>query len=120
MRAKGNEGVANLIGKSDGGIGYVGYEFAHKIGLSTAVLENKEGKFVKPSDESCGAGLAAAEMPENLRVFVSDPRGANSYPIVTFSWILLRQKYKDPGTAIAICELLQWCLKVCTRYTPDL
>ena len=53
MRAKGNEGVAGLIGKSDGAIGYVGYEFARKIGLSTAALENKEGKFVKASDESC-------------------------------------------------------------------
>ena len=120
MRAKGNEGVANLIGKSDGAIGYVGYEFAHKIGLNTAVLENKEGKFVMPSDESCGAGLAAAEMPENLRVFVSDPRGANSYPIVTFSWILLRQKYKDPETARALRELFQWCLQDGQRYAPEL
>ncbi len=33
MRAKGNEGVAGLIGKSDGAIGYVGYEFAQKIGI---------------------------------------------------------------------------------------
>src|SRR5215468_7323302 len=32
MRARGNEGVAGLIGKSEGSIGYVGYEFARKIG----------------------------------------------------------------------------------------
>jgi phosphate transport system substrate-binding protein len=31
MRGKGNEGVAGLIGKSDGAIGYVGYEFARKL-----------------------------------------------------------------------------------------
>src|SRR5262252_1726833 len=87
MRAKGNEGVAGLIGKSDGAIGYVGYEFARKIGLNTAALENKEDKFVKPAVESCRAALAAAEVPENLRIFVPDPSGVNSYPIVTFSWI---------------------------------
>ena len=54
MRGKGNEGVAGLIGKSDGAIGYVGYEFARKIGLEIAALENKDGKFVKPSEQSHG------------------------------------------------------------------
>ena len=71
MRAKGNEGVASLIRNSADSIGYVGYEFARKIGLASAALENKEGKFVKPSEESCQAALAAAEIPTNLRVFVS-------------------------------------------------
>jgi len=120
MRAKGNEGVAGLIGKSDGAIGYVGYEFAHKIGLNTAALENQEGKFVKASDESCRAALAGAEVPENLRVFVPDPKGADSYPIVTFSWVLLRKKYKDPEIAKAVRELFQWSLKDGQRYAPEL
>ena len=120
MRAKGNEGVAGLVGKSDGAIGYVGYEFARKIGLNTAAIENKEGKFVKASDESCRAALAAADVPENLRVFVPDPKGADSYPIVTFSWVLLRKKYKDPETAKAVRELFQWSLKDGQRYAPEL
>jgi len=119
MRAKGNEGVAGLIGNSEGAVGYVGYEFARKLGLNNAALENKEGKFVKPSDESCRAALASAEMPENLRVFVPDPKGADSYPIVTFSWILLRKKYK-PETANALRELFQWCLQDGQRYSTEL
>src|SRR5208283_3250724 len=93
MRANGNEGVAALIQKSQGSIGYVGYEFANKIGLDMAALENKEGNFVQPSQQSCEDGLARAELPENLRVFVPDPSGADSYPIVTFSWVLLRKGY---------------------------
>jgi len=120
MRAKGNEGVAGLIGKSDGAIGYVGYEFARKIGLNTAALENKEDKFVKPSVESCRAALAAAEVPENLRIFVPDPSGVNSYPIVTFSWILLRKKYRDLETAKAVRELFQWSLQDGQRYSAEL
>ena len=119
MRAKGNEGVAGLIGNSEGAVGYVGYEFAQKLGLKTAALENKNGKFVKASDESCLASLAAAEMPENLRAFIPDPHGANSYPIVTFSWILLRKKY-NPETANALRELFQWCLQEGQRYSPEL
>ena len=119
MRAKGNEGVAGLIGKSEGAIGYVGYEFARKLGLKTAALENKDAKFVKATDESCRAALTAAEMPENLRVFVPDPKGADSYPIATFSWILLRKKYA-PETANALRELFQWCLRDGQLHAPDL
>ena len=92
MRAKGNEGVAGLISNSEGAIGYVGFEFARQLGLNTAALENKEGTFVEPSQRGCRRGLAWANMPENLRAFVADPTGENSYPIVTFSWILLRKE----------------------------
>jgi phosphate transport system substrate-binding protein len=118
-RAKGNGGVADLIARSDGAVGYVGYEFARKIGLDTAALENKEGRFVKPSAESCRAGLASAEVPENLRVFAPDPKGADSYPIVTYSWILLRKKYKNPETAKALREFVQWSLLDGQQYAPQ-
>src|SRR4029434_10591689 len=82
-----------------GAIGYVGFEFADKMGLKTATLENREGRFVKPSLESCRAALASTELPENLRVFTPDPKSAHSYPIATYSWLLLRKKYKNPETA---------------------
>jgi phosphate transport system substrate-binding protein len=46
-------------------------------------------------------------MPENLRAFVPDPDLPNSYPIVTFSWILLRKNYQNAETAKAVRELFQ-------------
>jgi len=119
MRARGNEGVASLIETSDGAIGYVAPDFARKLKLNIAVLENKEGKFVKASRETCGAALATADVPDNLRIFISDPPGAGSYPIATFSWILLREKY-DRETANALREFFQWCLQEGQRYSADL
>jgi phosphate transport system substrate-binding protein len=119
MRGKGNEGVAAFIEQSDGAIGYVGYEFASKLGLDMAALENKEGKFLQASEQSCGAGLATAELPENLRVFVVDPSGAEAYPIVTFSWVLLRKDYPNPQTAVAIRDLFRWCLQDGQRYASQ-
>jgi phosphate transport system substrate-binding protein len=110
MRAEGNEGVAGRIQHSDGSIGYVGYEFANRLGLRMALIENKSGAFVKPSADSCSAALASAEMPENLRVYVPDPGGANAYPIVTFSWILLYRKY-PAEKASALHDLFAWCLR---------
>jgi len=120
MRADGNEGVAGLIEKSTGSIGYVGYEFARRIGLDMASLENRDGMFVKPTEPNCVAALATADIPENLRVFVPDPAGAESYPIVTFSWILLRKSYRNPQTAEALRSLVQWSLQDGQDYAPDL
>jgi phosphate transport system substrate-binding protein len=110
MRAQGNEGVAGRIQHSEGSIGYVGYEFAHRLGLRMALIENKNGEFVRPTEESCTVALASAEMPENLRAFVPDPTGAHAYPIVTFSWILLYKKY-PPGKASVLRDLFAWCLR---------
>jgi phosphate transport system substrate-binding protein len=120
MRAKGNEGVATRIKQSIGSIGYVGYEFAKRLGLKTALLENREGKFVKATEQSGMAALAAAEMPENLRVFVPDPAGPDSYPIVTFTWILLYKNYPDAEKAKSIQELFQWCLLDGQKFAPQL
>jgi phosphate transport system substrate-binding protein len=120
MRAKGNEGVAGLIRNSNGSIGYVGYEFARKIGLPIATLENKDGNFVRPSAQSATAALASAELPDNLRVFVPDPSGRDSYPIVTMTWILLRKDYADAAKARAIRDLFEWCLRDGQKYAPEL
>lgn len=120
MRGKGNEGVAGLIENSTGSIGYVGYEFARRIGLNYASLENKQGNYVKPSEQSCAKALATAELPENLRAFVPDPSGAESYPIVTFSWALIRKTYNNTQTADAVYQLFQWSLLDGQRVAPEL
>lgn len=110
MRAKGNEGVAARIKQSSGSIGYVGYEFARKAELKVALLENKEGKFVPPLAANSNAALATAELPENLRAYVPDPAGAESYPIVTLTWILLHQTYPDAAKTKALHDLFAWTL----------
>ena len=120
MRAKGNEGVAALIQKSEGSIGYVGYEFANRLGLDMAAIENKEGKFIQPAEQSCVAGLASADLPDNLRAFVPDPSGASSYPIVTYSWVLLRKRYDNLQTAKALHDLFQWSLQDGQRYSSQI
>lgn len=111
MRAKGNEGVAGRIQQSFGSIGYVGYEFAQKLGLKLATLENREGKFVKPTEHGATAALSTAQLPDNLRLFVPDPSGPDSYPIVTLSWVLLYKNYEDSAKATAMKDLFLWCLK---------
>jgi phosphate transport system substrate-binding protein len=120
MRAKGNEGVATLIKHSVGSIGYVELGFAQKLGLEAAALENKAANYIVPSFESATAAIAAAELPGNLRVFLPDPEGPESYPIVTLSWVLLYREYPDPKKAEVLKELFQWCLNEGQRFSGDL
>jgi len=119
MRTAGNEGVAGRIGHSIGAIGYVGYEFAQRLGLNLAMVENQEGRFVKPTAESFAAALAGAHMPDNLRVFIPDPPGESAYPIVTFTWILLYKTY-DAVKGPAIRDLFRWCLGQGQHYAPQM
>ena len=51
---------------------------------------------------------------------MSDPTGADSYPIATFSWILLRKSYKDTQTADAVRKLFVWSLQDGQRYASEL
>jgi phosphate transport system substrate-binding protein len=120
MRASGNEGVAGRIKQSIGSIGYVSYEFARKIGLKVASLENREGRFVAPTEKSCTSALAAAELPDNLRAYIPDPAGPDSYPIVTLTWILLYQNYPDAAKAKALHDLFRWCLMDGQKYAPEM
>jgi len=120
MRASGNEGVAGRIKQSLGSIGYVSYEFARRAGLKVALLQNRAGNFVAPSAASSASAFADAELPDNLRLYVPDPAGAESYPIVTLTWILLYKNYPDQQKAKALQELFQWCLTDGQKYAPEL
>jgi phosphate transport system substrate-binding protein len=95
MLARGNEGVAARIEISQGGIGYVEYGLAKRLGLPMASLENKDGQFVAPSPEAAVAALrgSAGLGLEKLAASVLDPVGAEAYPIVTYSWLMLHRSY---------------------------
>jgi phosphate transport system substrate-binding protein len=95
MLARGNEGVASRIKISEGAIGYVEFGFAQRVGLPVASLENKEGKFVAPTPDAGAAAISASAHLglESLAASVVDPSGAEAYPIVTYSWLMLLRTY---------------------------
>jgi phosphate transport system substrate-binding protein len=90
MLARGNEGVAGRIKVSEYSLGYVEYHFARRLGLAMAALQNRTGRYVEPGERGGQGALAASarQMPDNLRLFLPDPEGEDSYPIVTLSWLL--------------------------------
>ncbi len=117
---KGNEGVTALIKQSPGTVGYVEYGYAVNNGLSMASLQNKSGKFVKPTDASGAATLANVRFPENLRVWPEDPEGAEDYPIATFTWLLLYKKYSDPAKLEALKGFVTYGLTDGQKFSAEL
>ncbi|MEM8675087.1 MAG: phosphate ABC transporter substrate-binding protein PstS [Cyanobacteria bacterium P01_G01_bin.67] len=118
--AKGNEGVTAQILQTEGSLGYIEYGYAKQQDIPTATLENQAGKYVAPSSESASNALGAATLPENLRAFVTDPEGEESYPIVTYTWLLAYENYDDPDKLDAFKDVVNWSLTEGQNYAEEL
>ena len=105
-----NDGVTATIKQTPGAIGYIEYAFAKFSKVERAQVQNKAGQFVAPGGDGGPAALASVQLPANLRAWISDPEGAKSYPIATYTWMLFYKENKDPKKAAAICQLVEYCL----------
>jgi len=110
IKSKGSEGVTASLKTTPGSIGYVEYGYAKTTGIPMASLENKDGAFVAPTVASGKASLATATLPDDLVAWIPDPSGKESYPIVTFTWMILYKKYEDQKKLDALKELILYCL----------
>ncbi|MCT7958557.1 phosphate ABC transporter substrate-binding protein PstS [Laspinema sp. D3] len=117
---KGNEGVTASIQQTVGAIGYVEYGYAKNNNIPMAALENQSGNFIAPSGEAASKTLAAVELPDNLRSFIADPEGAESYPIVSYTWLLAYQEYSDPQKAQALEAVIEYALNEGQLLAPEL
>jgi phosphate transport system substrate-binding protein len=110
---KGNEGVAANVTRTKGSLGYVEYAYAKKNNISVLALENKDGKFVMPGEETFSAAAAGADWSKapGMGISLVSQPGANAYPVVTASFILM---YKDPADKAQSAEVLKffdWAFK---------
>jgi phosphate transport system substrate-binding protein len=118
LKGKGNAGVANLVSRTPGSIGYVEYDYATKNNLKSATLQNKKGEFVAPSLASANAALSTVAFPNNYRAFAEDP--GQGYPIVGLTWMMVYKQYSNPAKADAIKKWINWVLKDGQQYNDDL
>ena len=86
--SKGNSGVAAQVQGQFGAIGYVNYGYVKTSDLRQVILQNKAGNFVTANAETSAAGLSKIVLDDKLRGADPNPEGANSYPIVSLTWIL--------------------------------
>ena len=107
---KGNEGVSGQVKQTPGALGYVELIYAIQNKMPYAEVKNAEGKFVKPSLESVTAAMGTANIPDDFRFSMTNPPGADSYPIAGATWLLIYQQQKDAVKGKKVVEFLKWAL----------
>jgi phosphate transport system substrate-binding protein len=151
LGAPGNEGVANMIQSTPNSIGYVELAYVLTTDMDYAFLQNQAGNFVEPSLESTGAAVAAAtnnntQTSNNSttgasnttsttlpagdasweKVSLLDAPGADSYPIASFSYILLYKELSDNPRidsmekARALVDFVDWAITDGQQFAGEL
>jgi phosphate transport system substrate-binding protein len=112
LGAKGNEGVSGQIQQTEGAIGYVELIYAIQNKMAYGKVKNAAGVFVKADLKSVteAAVGAAANMPDDFRVSITNAPGNGAYPISSFTWLLVPSKMKDPAKMKAIKDFVTWML----------
>jgi phosphate transport system substrate-binding protein len=130
--APGNEGVASTVKSTPYAIGYVELSYALATRMTYAYLENQEGNFIEPSIDSVRAAVASSAtlLPRGdeswEQVSTTDAPGRDSYPISSFSYLLL---YKELSTnpridsldkARALVDFVSWAITDGQQFADDL
>jgi phosphate transport system substrate-binding protein len=109
--ARGNEGVAEMVKEIGGSIGYVEFIYALRNHLHYGRVENSRGEFVDASLESIGAAVHHAVPPgDDLKASIVNAPGEGSYPIASFTWIVVPLHSADAQKRTALANFLQWML----------
>jgi phosphate transport system substrate-binding protein len=112
LGGKGNEGVAGLIKQTPNAFGYVELIYAIQNSMPYGKVKNSSGTTVKADLASVTAAAAGAakDMPADFRVSITNAPGKNAYPISSFTWLLIPEKFSDASKRDAIKGFVSWML----------
>ena len=124
LGGKGNEGVAGQVRQIAGSIGYVELAYARQNKLAYAQMQNASGAFVAPTIEAITEAAASAakklEKDTDYRVSIVNAPGKKSYPISSFTWLLVYEKMTDPTKAKKLADFLKYALNDGQKAAPAL
>src|ERR1700756_5474548 len=109
---KGNEGVAGMVRQTPNAFGYVELIYAEQNKMSFGTVKNASSKYVKASTSGVTAAAAAAakSMPPDYRISITNAAGPDSYPISSFTWLLIPTHASDASKTKALVGFLNWML----------
>jgi phosphate transport system substrate-binding protein len=114
LGGKGNEGVTGQIKNIEGTIGYVELVYAIQNQLPRAVLQNQAQKFIYPdlATVTAAAAATAETIPADLRVSITNAPGENSYPISSYTYLLIYEENNDRVKSQVLVDFLNWAMTV--------
>jgi phosphate transport system substrate-binding protein len=113
LGGKGNEGVSALVKQTPGAIGYIELIYAIQNHMPYGKVKNAAGVFVKAdlAGVSAAAAAAAKSMPDDFRVSITNPPDNKmAYPIASFTWLLIPEKFSDATKRDVVKDFLKWMI----------
>jgi phosphate transport system substrate-binding protein len=122
LGGRGNEGVAGLVRQTPNTLGYVELAYALTNKMTFGSVRNKAGQFVRPTLSSTTKAMDGAlkNIPDDFRVFFTNPDGKDAYPVAGFTWILINAEQADAVKGKALTEFLWWAIHDGQKYAPTL
>ncbi len=122
LGGRGNEGVASTVRRTPGAIGYVELVYAVQTRMSYGLVRNRAGTFVDATLASTTAAAASASFAADtdFRVSITDPSGADAWPIASFTWILIQREATSAANTRALLEFLWWATHDGQRFAEQL
>jgi phosphate transport system substrate-binding protein len=111
-----------MVRQSKYSFGYVELVYATENHIQFGMVRNHDGKWVKASTSGVTAAAAAfaSKIPADYRVSITDAPGPDSYPISSFTWLLIPNPAKDPVKGKAIVAFLNWMIDKGEAEAPSL
>jgi phosphate ABC transporter phosphate-binding protein len=121
-KAEGNRGVADLVSRRVGSIGYVELTYALQNNLCFGLVRNRKGNFVHPSLEGVSAAATASldTIPDDLRFSLTNAPGDDSYPIAGTAWAVVFINQSNVKAAPELVAFLRWITHEGQAYVKDL
>lgn len=109
---KGNPGVAAAVQNTPNSIGYVELAFAVQNKIAYADMVNAAGQIVQANDVSTQSAMSdyAGSFSARMTRDIVNGKGAGSWPIAGYTYVILRMEQADCAKARKLLEFLKWAL----------
>ena len=117
---KGSSGLAGVVSRTDGAIGYVDEAYSLKNGFKVAKIQNRAGKFQLPGLRGIKAAAATiTRVPKSGELSIVNPPKSQklAYPICTFTYVIVPLKSSKAAT---IKQFVSWAITGGQKYAPPL
>jgi phosphate transport system substrate-binding protein len=106
----GNEGVASGISQTEGGAGYLSYDFAVSANLGIADIKAPDGSYIAPSIDSISKAGGGLKFPITSDANILNASTKGAYPVASTTYVLVYTDQTDQSKAQTLVDFWTWAL----------
>jgi phosphate transport system substrate-binding protein len=101
---RGNAGVAAMVTKVEGGIGYVEYAFAKQAKIPYTIMLNRKGEKIRADDDTFAKSAAGGNW--DVPGMAANLNNLDGWPMTATTFVIIYEK--DPGNNRAVVDFWRW------------